>query len=117
MVHRTSALYYTAKVPPPCSHAGVAGRMVAQNESYMCRVCIGGPAEKKDPPGILRGGGVVFGLSVGCTVHDRDYLTSTVLGLQSRFGDQSLQFKVVCPQDGTAVLKGVRVGKNIYPTL
>ena len=32
----------------------------------------------------------------------------TLLGLQSDFGDRSVKFQVVCPQNGTAVLKGLR---------
>ena len=31
----------------------------------------------------------------------------THLGLQSHFGDKPLKFQVVCPQNGTAVLKGL----------
>ena len=31
----------------------------------------------------------------------------TLLEPQSRFGDKSLKFQAVCPQNGTAVLKGV----------
>ena len=31
----------------------------------------------------------------------------TLLEPQSRFGDNSLKFQVVCPQNGTAVLKGL----------
>ena len=31
----------------------------------------------------------------------------TPLGPQSRFGDEALEFHVVCPQNGTAVLKGL----------
>ena len=35
------------------------------------------------------------------------------LELQPRFGDKTLKFQVVCPQNGTAVLKGLRdTGKN-----
>ena len=34
----------------------------------------------------------------------------TLLKLQSRFGDNPLNFRVVCPQNGTAVLKGLRNG-------
>ena len=30
----------------------------------------------------------------------------TILGLQSRYGDKLLRIGVVCPQNGTAVLKG-----------
>ena len=30
----------------------------------------------------------------------------TRLALQSRFGDKPLEFRVMCPQNGTAVLKG-----------
>ena len=33
--------------------------------------------------------------------------SSTLLGPQSRFGDKLLQIWVVCPQNGTAVLKGL----------
>ena len=33
----------------------------------------------------------------------------TLVGLQSRFGDESLVIRLVCPQIGTAVLKGIRV--------
>ena len=29
--------------------------------------------------------------------------------LESRFGDKSVKFQVVCPQNGTAVLKGLIV--------
>ena len=32
----------------------------------------------------------------------------TLLEPQSRFGDKPLIFQVVCPQNGTAVLKGLR---------
>ena len=32
----------------------------------------------------------------------------TLLEPQSRFGDRPLNFRVVCPQHGTAVLKGLR---------
>ena len=32
----------------------------------------------------------------------------TLLGLQSRFRDKSLKFQVICPHNGTAVLKGFR---------
>ena len=31
----------------------------------------------------------------------------TLLQPQSRFGDKPLKFQVVCPQNGTAVLKGL----------
>ena len=34
--------------------------------------------------------------------------------LQSRFGDKSLKFKVVCPQNGTAVLKGLSNHLRIF---
>ena len=33
---------------------------------------------------------------------------STLLEPQSRFGDRPLKFQVVCPQNGTAVLKGLK---------
>ena len=32
----------------------------------------------------------------------------TLLEPQSRFGDKPIKFKVVCPQNGTAVLKGFK---------
>ena len=35
----------------------------------------------------------------------------TPLEPQSRFGDKPLGFQVVCPQNGTAVLKGLRGGR------
>ena len=34
--------------------------------------------------------------------------TLTLLESQSRFGDKSLKFEVVCPQNGTGVLKGLK---------
>ena len=34
--------------------------------------------------------------------------TLTLLGLQSRFGDKLLRIRLVCPQNGTAVLKASR---------
>ena len=34
---------------------------------------------------------------------------STLLKLQSRFGDKPLKFQVVCPQNGTALLKALMV--------
>ena len=34
-------------------------------------------------------------------------VTLTPLELQSRFGDKLLKFQVVCPQNGTAVQKGL----------
>ena len=34
----------------------------------------------------------------------------TLLELQSHFGDNPVKFEVVCPQIGTAVLKGLRIG-------
>ena len=34
------------------------------------------------------------------------YLLLTLLEPQSRFGDKAVKFQVVCPQNGTAVLKG-----------
>ena len=33
---------------------------------------------------------------------------STLLELQSHFGDNTIKFQVVCPQIGTAVLKGLK---------
>ena len=33
-------------------------------------------------------------------------MSLTLLGLQSRVGDKPLKVSVVCPQNGTAVLKG-----------
>ena len=33
--------------------------------------------------------------------------TFTLLGMQSRFGNRPAKFQVVCPQSGTAVVKGV----------
>ena len=45
--------------------------------------------------------GVMFG-------HDkRQYGSLTLLELQSRFGDKPVKFGVICPQNGTAVLKGL----------
>ena len=35
------------------------------------------------------------------------FILLTPLEPQSRFGDKRLKFQVVCPQDGTAVLKGI----------
>ena len=35
------------------------------------------------------------------------FMLLTLLEPQSRFGDKPLQFQVVCPQNGTAVLKGL----------
>ena len=35
---------------------------------------------------------------------------STLLDPQSRFGDKPLKFQVICPQNGTAVLKGLSWG-------
>ena len=46
----------------------------------------------------------------------------TLLGLQSRFGDKPVKFGVICPQNGTAVLKGLTnvttttTGKKRPPT-
>ena len=37
----------------------------------------------------------------------------TLLGPQSRFGDNPLNFQVVRPQNGTAVLKGSRMGVSL----
>ena len=37
-------------------------------------------------------------------------LDLTLLELQSQFGDNALKFQVVCPQIGTAVLKGLMTG-------
>ena len=41
-----------------------------------------------------------------CASHDGGRLT--LLGPQSRFGDNSLVIRLVCPQIGTAVVKGLR---------
>ena len=38
----------------------------------------------------------------------------TLLRLQSRFGDETLVIRVVCPPKGTAVLKGQRVGTPTF---
>ena len=39
----------------------------------------------------------------------------TPLEPQSRFGDKPVKFQVVCPQNGTAVLKGLTtVGWDLY---
>ena len=38
----------------------------------------------------------------------------TLLEPQSRFGDNSLKFQVVCPQNGTGVLKGLNPS-NLHP--
>ena len=35
-----------------------------------------------------------------------------VLGLQFRFGDKSLRIRLVCPQNETAVLKGIRAEED-----
>ena len=37
---------------------------------------------------------------------------STPLVLESRFGDKPVKFQVACPQNGTAVLKGLHVRAN-----
>ena len=37
---------------------------------------------------------------------------STLLEPQSRFGDKPVKFQVVFPQNGTAVLKGLKAGKS-----
>ena len=37
----------------------------------------------------------------------REENDSTLLEPQSRFGDKPVKFQVVCPQNGTAVLKGL----------
>ena len=37
----------------------------------------------------------------------------TPLAPQSRFGDKTLKFQGVCPQNGTAVLKGLRSRNNL----
>ena len=36
----------------------------------------------------------------------------TLLEPQSRFGDKPIKFQVVCPQNGTAVLEGLRETEN-----
>ena len=36
----------------------------------------------------------------------------TLLEPQSRFGDKLVKFRIVCPQNGTAVLKGLSVKKR-----
>ena len=38
----------------------------------------------------------------------------TLLGPQSRFGDRALNFQVVCPQNGAAVLKGLQGYRVLY---
>ena len=38
-------------------------------------------------------------------VDDMSFRSLTLLGPQSRFGDNSLGIRLVCPQTGTAVLK------------
>ena len=43
----------------------------------------------------------------------RDALTP--LEPQSRFGDKPLKFQVVCPQNGTAVLKGLNDRGDTFP--
>ena len=43
----------------------------------------------------------------------RAFFTLTLLEPQSRFGDNSLKFQVVCPQNGTGVLKGLK--RDFYP--
>ena len=35
-------------------------------------------------------------------------MSLTLLEPESRFGDKAFKFQVVCPQHGTAVLKGLR---------
>ena len=46
----------------------------------------------------------VFMLYLCTPCENRELIT--LLEPQSRFGDQPLKFQVVCPQNGTAVLKG-----------
>ena len=38
----------------------------------------------------------------------------TLLEPQSRFGDKPVKFQVVCPQNGTEVLKGLTVTKVFF---
>ena len=52
--------------------------------------------------------------------HFRCVCPLTPLVLESRFGDKPVKFQVVCPQNGTAVLKGLRhvleeSGSEIHP--
>ena len=37
----------------------------------------------------------------------------TLIGLESRFGDKLLRIRVLCPQNGTAVLKGLTKCGNV----
>ena len=39
------------------------------------------------------------------------------LGLQSHFGDKSLKFQVLCPQNGTAVLSGISGALTVLKNL
>ena len=50
-----------------------------------------------------------------CRRWRQSYLT--LLEPQSRIGDKPLNFHVVCPQNGTAVLKGLATTKTGYVTL
>ena len=58
--------------------------------------------------GTYRGGGgttpVIMGLS-GKSLREKLLLLQQFLEPQSRFGDEPFKSQVVCPQNGTAVLK------------
>ena len=62
---------------------------------------------------VLVGSSSAFVFRANCLLATVSYLREarasplTLLGLQSRFGDNSLGFRLVCPQIGTAVLKGL----------
>ena len=51
----------------------------------------------------------VYCVNRRCRRREIQNIYSTLLEPQSRFGDKSLNFQVVCPQNGTAVLKGLTV--------
>ena len=50
----------------------------------------------------------------GIRIHTNTYHGTilTLLEPQSRFGDKSLNFQIVCPQNGTGALKGLTHNKN-----
>ena len=68
-------------------------------------VCAQGVSLVAAPPcKITRAGPLLWPLSIGHVGPDPTKLP-TLLGLQSRVGDNPLKFQVVCPQNGTPVLK------------